>query len=290
MSQWSRRHFLTEVSAAGAALAAGRLAFAVETNKKRRIRSGTDLVTLGRSGLTTSVLGMGTGTNSGNQQRALGREGYTKLLRHGLDRGLRFIDTADSYRAHAFVRNALKGVPRERYFIQTKCSSHDANGAKGDIERFLTELDTDYIDSLLMHYMIKGSWPTDMRPVMDVFEDAKRKGRIRAYGISCHGWESLSASLATDWPDVQLARINPFGKMMDGKPEDVAAVLKQAHDKGRGVIGMKIFGETGLDNREQRLESLKYVLGRGCVDCFTIGFTRTSQIDETLELIEQALA
>ena len=78
--------------------------------------------------------------------------------------------------------------------------------------------------------------------------------------------------------------------MMDGKPEDVAAVLKQAHDKGRGVIGMKIFGETGLDNREQRLESLKYVLGRGCVNCFTIGFTRTSQIDETLELIEQALA
>jgi len=62
------------------------------------------------------------------------------------------------------------------------------------------------------------------------------------------------------------------------------------HDQGRGILGMKIFGETGLGSREKRLDSLKYVLGLGSVDAFTIGFTTTEQIDETLELIQQATA
>ena len=48
--------------------------------------------------------------------------------------------------------------------------------------------------------------------------------------------------------------------------------------------------EDGLGTRERRLESIKYVLGLGCVDAFTIGFTSTDQIDETLELIEEATA
>jgi hypothetical protein len=60
------------------------------------------------------------------------------------------------------------------------------------------------------------------------------------------------------------------------------------HAKGRGVLGMKIYGESGFGSRAKRLESLKYVLGLGCVDAFTIGFTSTRQLDETLELIEQA--
>lgn len=75
---------------------------------------------------------------------------------------------------------------------------------------------------------------------------------------------------------------------MDAEPDKVAAVLKTMHDKGRGILGMKIYGENGLGSRERRLQSLKYVLGLGTVDAFTIGFTATEQIDETLELIQQA--
>jgi predicted aldo/keto reductase-like oxidoreductase len=129
-----------------------------------------------------------------------------------------------------------------------------------------------------------------MRPVMDVLDEAKRKGRVRAVGISCHGFEPLVASAESDWCDIQLARINPFGDKMDAEPEKVAEQLKKMHAKGRGVLGMKIYGESGFGSREKRLQSLKYVLGLGCVDAFTIGFTSTQQLDETLELIEQATA
>jgi hypothetical protein len=90
--------------------------------------------------------------------------------------------------------------------------------------------------------------------------------------------------------DVQLVRINPFGAKMDGPPQDVAPLLKKMHDQGRGIIGMKIFGEDGFKNRDKRFQSLKYVLGLGCVDCFTIGFTSIAQLEETLEMIEKVLA
>jgi predicted aldo/keto reductase-like oxidoreductase len=286
MSELSRRDFLAGITAAaGVANLAGRPALATDRPK---VKKGSDLVKLGRTGIQTTVLGMGTGTVSGSQQKALGYDGFTKLIRYGLDRGLRYIDTADAYKTHPYVCKALEGVPRDKYFIQTKSFSRDPKRIQADIERFLKELNTDHVDTLLMHCMTSGGWPKDMRPVMDVLDEAKKKGQVRAVGFSCHGAKPLAAGVDPDWPDVQLVRINPFDDKMDGKHEDVAPAIQKAHAKGRGMIGMKIYGETGFDSREKRLASLKYVFGLGCIDCFTIGFRSTQQLDETLELIEQA--
>ncbi|MCR4415307.1 MAG: aldo/keto reductase [Thermoguttaceae bacterium] len=281
----NRRDFLAGLGAAAATMAGG-LGFAAED--RPAVKRGNDLVALGRTGIKTTILGMGTGTVGGSQQLALGQEGFTRLVRHGLERGLRYIDTADAYHMHLFVRLALQGVPRDRYFLQTKTTARHPEVAKADIERFRRELRVETLDTVLMHCMTTGSWPTDMRPVMDVLDEAKRRGRVRAVGISCHGLEPLAASVACDWVDVQLVRINPFGAKMDGKPEEVAPLVQQMHAKGRGVLGMKIFGEDGLGSREKRLQSLKYVLGLGCVDAFTIGFRSIQELDETLELIELA--
>jgi predicted aldo/keto reductase-like oxidoreductase len=288
MSKFSRRDFLTGVTAAaGAATLSGRAPAArgAETAAKAKVR-GTDMVKVGRTGIKTSVLGLGTGTKSGNEQRDMGQEGFTKFVRYALDRGIHYIDTADGYRTHPFVAKALAGIARDKYFIQTKTRARTADSAKADIDRFLKELNTEYIDSLLMHCMMSKTWVKDMRPVMDALEEAKKKGKIRAMGVSCHGWDPMLAAAETDWPDVQLVRINPFKVIMDNGPADVAAMMKKWHDAGRGIIGMKIFGETGLKSKDQRRESLKYVLGLGSVDCFTIGFSSIKQLDETLELIE----
>jgi len=288
MLRLSRREFLAGAAVTSAAALAGLRTFAAPAESKAV--KGTDLVTLGKSKIQTTVLGMGTGTVGGSEQRALGQEAFTRLLRHAYDRGIRYIDTADMYMTHLFVRFALKGLPREEFFIQTKTRATHPEVAKADIERYRRELNTPYLDSLLMHAMGKGTWPTDMRPVMDVLDEAKRKGHVRAVGISSHGLDPLRASIDCDWIDIQLARINPFGVQMDGPPEEVAPLLKQAHQRGHGVLGMKIYCETGLESREKRLQSLKYVLGLGCVDAFPIGFTKPEQIDETLDLIEEATA
>lgn len=289
MEKVNRRGFLAELGMAlGAATLGPRLAQAA--GDKPAIRRGTDVVVLGRSGIKTSVLGIGTGTVGGSQQLAMGQEGFTRLVRHAVERGIRYIDTADMYQMHTFVRLALQGVPRDKYFIQTKTMARHPEVAKADIERFRRELRVETLDTVLMHCMTTGTWPQDMRPVMDVLQQAKQRGRVRAVGVSCHGLEPLAASVDCDWIDVQLARINPFGEKMDGKPEEVAPLLQKMHATGRGMLGMKIYGENGLGSRQRRLESLRYVLRLGCVDAFTIGFRSIAELDETLELIEEALA
>jgi predicted aldo/keto reductase-like oxidoreductase len=253
-------------------------------------KKGSDRVTLGKTGIQTSLLGIGTGTRGGSEQRALGEVGFTKLVRHALDCGLHYIDTADSYRMHYLVSAALKGVSSDKYFIQTKTTAKHPEVAKVDIERFRRELGLQTLDTLLMHCMTRGGWDVDMRPVMDVLYDAKEKGRVRSVGVSCHGFPPLVTSADCDWIDVHLVRINPFGNMMDDTPEKVSEQIRKMHERKHGVLGMKIFGETGFESAEKRLQSLKYVLGLGCVDAFTIGFTSTDQIDETLAMIEQATA
>ena len=249
----SRRDFLKQSAAAVGVLAAGRfMGFAAE--EKPKLKSGADQVVLGKTGIKTSLLGMGTGTFSGNNQRRLGQDGFTKLVRYAYDKGITYIDTADGYATHSFVRKAIEGLPREKLFIQTKTRAGTAEQAKADIERFRKELGTDYIDSLLMHCMTKGSWSTDRQAVMDVMADAKAKGTVKAVGVSCHGIDPLRAAVKCNWVDINLARINPFGINMDGKPEEVVPCLKSMHENGKGILGMKIMGEGKIKAEDEKVK------------------------------------
>ena len=293
MSKITRRQFLASSTAtAGAVALGGRFSLAEQAPAVTpvKVKSGTDLVTLGKSGIKTSVLGIGTGTRSGREQRDLGRDGFVRLAREAFDRGIRYIDTADMYRIHPFVGAALKELPREEMFIQTKTTAKNADKAKADIERFRRELGIETMDTLLIHCMTKDKWPVDMRPVIDVLLEAKRKGQVRAIGVSCHSYDALADAASCEHLDVHLVRINPVGSRMDDKPEKVASQIRKMHQQNRGVIGMKVFSEGDFKTSEQRFKSLKFVLGLGTVHAFTIGFSDINQIDETLAMIEQAVA
>jgi len=68
---------------------------------------------------------------------------------------------------------------------------------------------------------------------------------------------------------------------MDKGHERVPGVLKKIHDAGKGVVGMKIIGEGRLRNdEEKRSESIKYVLGLGCVDILNVGFEKIEEVDD----------
>lgn len=294
MSEPTRRDFLTQSAAAVGVLAAGsNLLNAAE--QPRKLTSGADRVPLGKTGIVTSLLGMGTGStgvrHSSNQVK-LGEAKFKKLVRYAFDKGIAYFDTADQYGSHIYLREALRGLPRDKLFIQTKTHATTPEMARADIERFREELGVDCLDTLLMHCMTKDSWPTDRRRVMDTLDEAKAKGRIRAVGVSCHGMAPLKSAVDCDWIDVDLARINPVGGnpgRMDGTPEEVSACLKAMHAKGKGIIGMKILAEGTLKTPEKQIESLRYVLGLGCLSCFVIGFESEQQIDQIMERIEIAL-
>lgn len=243
--------------------------------------SASDTIVLGNTGIHTSRLAMGTGTvgvGHHSHQTALGIKGLSDLLRNGYDHGLRFFDSADSYGSHPHVAEALRHVPRDKVTLLSKSWSRDAAGMRADLERFRKELNTDYIDILLMHCLTEGDWTTQYRGAMDVLSEAKEKGIIRAHGCSCHSIEALRAAAASPWVEVDLARMNPIGSHMDADPDTVLAVLKQMKASGKAVIGMKILGQGDLNKRQD--EALKYALGIGVLDAFTIGAeSRTEQED-----------
>lgn len=253
-------------------------------------KSAQDIITLGRTGIKVTRLAQGTGTvgynKSSNQTRKLGVKGLAELLRAGVDQGLNFWDCADSYGSHPHVAEALKSVSREKVVILTKSWADTEEQMRSDIERFRKELGTDYLDIVLLHCMMDASWPDKKKGPMAALTEAKRKGLVRAHGVSCHTLGALEAAAASDWVEVDLARLNPAGLHMDADPATVIPVLKQMKEKGKAVIGMKILGQGEL--RKKLDEALQYALSQDVLDCFTIGAESRDELEDLLKKIPAA--
>lgn len=287
-----RREFLHRTAcAAGAAWfhssALALRAFALPALSRKFAAS--DTVTLGKTGIQTSRLAMGTGTvGSGHHshQTALGVKGLSDLLLNGYDHGLRFFDSADSYGSHPHVAEALKHVPRDKITVLTKSWARDAATASADLDRFRRELGTDHIDVCLMHCLTEGDWTDRYRGVMDVLSEAKQKGIIRAHGCSCHSIEALRAAAKSPWVDVDLVRINPVGAYMDAAPDTVVSVIREMRAAGKGIVGMKILGQGDLRNRQD--EALRFALSLDLLDAFTIGAESQSEQEDLIRRIAAA--
>lgn len=251
-------------------------------------------------GVVVSRIGFGTGMRgwerSSNQTR-LGEEHFDNLLHYAYDHNIRFFDLADIYGSHDYVARAFRDKPRDSYVVSTKIwwrkggvPDEDKKPADQMVQRFLKELNTDYIDVVQLHCMTSPTWTSENRRDMDLLEDCKRKGLIRAHGCSCHSIGALEAAAAEPWVDVVHTRINPFGLKMDGKPEDVVASLKKLHAAGKGIIGMKIIGEGDLRDDDQRREqSVHFVLGLGVVNAMIVGFEQTWEMDDIQARVKRAL-
>jgi predicted aldo/keto reductase-like oxidoreductase len=289
-----RRDFLAQATAATAALAATAGTASAATAKNALPGAATDKVTLGKTGIQVSLVGMGTGSVGSGQasnQTRLGVKEFTKVVRHALDHGVTFFDVADQYGSHVYLREALKGVPRDQYQIQTKTHATKLADCKSHLERYRLELGVDYIDIVLLHCMTKAGWQHDHTGAMDYLRKAKEEKLIRAHGTSCHGMPPLRESAKEPFVEVDLARINPEGLIMDDKkPDEVASQLEEMHGAGKGVIGMKILGEGRITDPERKDASLRFVLGLGTVDAFIIGFQSTDQIDDLLKRTGDAIA
>jgi 1-deoxyxylulose-5-phosphate synthase len=249
----------------------------------------SDTVVLGRTGIKTTRLAMGTGTigfGHHSNQTELGVKGLSQLLLNGYDQGLRFFDAADAYGSHPHVAEALKQLPRDKVTVLTKTFSRDAKSARADLDRFRRELGTDYLDICLIHCVTEGDWTERYKGVMDVLSEAKQKGIIRAHGCSCHSIEALRAAAKSSWVEVDLARINPIGSHMDADPKTVTDVLREMRAAGKGIVGMKILGQGDLRARQD--EALKYALSLGVLDAFTIGAESKAEQQDLIRRIEMA--
>ena len=294
MSRSTRRDFLKGALAAGALAGVVPQTFAAKTEK----RLATDWVTLGNSGVKVTRLAFGTGTNGGRIQRELGQEAFTKLVRHAYDRGIRFFETADSYRGMPnMLSTALKGIPRDSYKLMTKLRPAQAKDLNADLDRLRGDLKSDYLDILLVHCVRTAGWVEECKRQTDAYSEFKAKKMILSHGASCHGLLPLRAFPDNKWLDVALLRINHEGTMMDnlrgdasgGDVTEVTQRIGQVHGQGTGVIGMKLMGEGRFTQPEQRDKAIRYVMKLGTVDAVTIGYKTTAEIDEAIERINTHL-
>ena len=298
MHRWTRRDFLKSSMAAGSLLALGGKLSATNAATKG---NATDWVTLGKSNVQVTRLAFGTGTYSGKVQRELGQAEFTKLVRYAYDQGIRFFETADSYHEMPqMLATALKGLPRDSYRLMTKYNTHDSEKPQQTIDRLRSDLDSEYVDIMLLHCVRTPTWPEDQKKLEDAFSEAKAKKVILSHGASVHGLPALRAFPGTEWLDVAMIRMNHKGTRMDtpstqdvdetGNVSEVVEHVKQVRSEGKGAISMKLVGEGRFTRREDRQEALRYAFRVAGVDSVTIGYKNTAEIDEAIQNINLALA
>jgi len=292
MAHISRRSFIKQSAAGAAALTlAGMPAIKA---------GGTPFlgpVHIGSTDIRTTRVAMGTGSHGWkhtSQQVKLGQEKFLELAQYAYDRGIRFFETADIYGSHQLVREALKFIPRDKITIETKIWHRpvdwiDYKNVPETVDRFRREIGVDHLDIVLLHCQQESGWDKKYRREMDDLSELQAKGIVGAVGVSCHDLGALNTAAESDWVQVIQARINAFGPNMDDEPAKVMPVIKKAHDNGKGIIGMKIFGCGKCAAEEQRQKSLEYVWGSGNVDAMTIGFGEKAHIDDALMRIEKIL-
>lgn len=292
MSHYPRREFLKSGLSASALVASRSLGLSPAR------QTATDWVTLGKSGVQVTRLAFGTGSFSGQVQRDLGQDGFTKLVRYAYDQGIRFFETAESYgEMHEMLGVALKGIPRDSYRLMSKVTTRQGVDPQEKFDELRKLANTDYFDIMLLHWQHTATWPADTRRWQDGILEAESKKVLMSHGASVHGLPALRQVPGSKWLDVAMIRMNHKGTKMDaedyntqglGNVHEVVAHVQQIRAEGTGVISMKLIGE-GTFNREDRKAAMKFAFKNAGVDCVTVGYKNTAEIDEAIENLNLAL-
>ena len=293
MAHYSRRDFLKTGLAAGALATTGSLSLKAEP------QTATDWVTLGKTNVKVTRLAFGTGSFSGQVQRDLGQDQFTRLVRHAHERGVRFYETAETYGGmHEMLGIALQGVPRDSYRLMTKVTTEDPMDPQQKIDELRRQVNSEYFDILLLHWQHTGTWVEDTRNWQDAVLVAQKRGAVVSRGASVHGLPALRQVPQFDWLQVAMIRVNHNGTRMDtevadgpghGNVPEVVRHIHAARSAGLGVISMKLIGE-GVYNREDRQKAMRFAFRDARVDSVTVGYKNNAEIDEAIENINAALA
>jgi aryl-alcohol dehydrogenase-like predicted oxidoreductase len=293
MSHYTRREFLKTGLAAGALAVTGSLPLSAAR------QTATDWVTLGKSGVEVTRLAFGTGSFSGQVQRDLGQDGFTRLVRHAYDNGVRFFETAESYsEMHRMLGVALQGIPRDSYRIMSKVTTRPGVNPQEKFDELRKLANTEYFDIMLLHWQHAATWPADSIRWQDGILEAQSRKEIVSHGASVHGLPALRQVPENKWLEVAMIRMNHKGTRMDaedyntdglGNVPEVVTHVRQSRKAGMGVISMKLVGE-GTFNRDDRKAAMRFAFRNAGVDSVTVGYKNTAEIDEAIENLNLALA
>lgn len=239
---------------------------------------------LGRTGILVSRLCFGLLTVS-PLQLALDPEAAARLLRKALGMGVNFIDTAVLYDTDDLLREFLRGLRREDVVIASKSYDFEYDAMEKTVVGVLSSLDTAYLDLFLLHEQESRLTLRGHAPALDCLVDLKRRGLVRAVGVSTHYVDVVRACALHPSVDVIHPIYNRKGiGILDGTAEDMRDAIEYAREMGKGIYCMKALGGGHLAADSAR--SLSYVLSCEAVDSVAVGIASEQELELNVAVCE----
>ena len=304
-----RREFLKNATQAAATVAVcqGMTPATVRAETPGQSPATIPIRTLGKTGLTLPILGFGGAGLPKVWGNPLSQEDRVALVRYACDRGLRYFDTAGNYfESQAIIGEALKDR-RRQVCLATKVETTRPEEVRKGVESSLKQLQTDYLDILLIHGT-PGLQQMSVEQALKIHAELVKlrdERVIRFVGFSAHGYfDKALALISSGGFDLCMLSYGYIPRGYDQvwtartiKLRD--ACLAKAHALGMGIVAMKVMGAgmlgawsgyivPGFD--KQRLEQLpaaaiRYVLQDQRVHVLDIGMRLKKEIDANLKVL-----
>ena len=324
--QLDRRDFIKKGTQATAAVAAAVLSTntvhgAAPEGKKIPLTDTMPTRVLGKTKVKLPILGYGGAALPKKWGNNLSTEDRVKLVRHAYDSGIRYFDTSISYtyaESQAIIGKALKDV-RDNVFITTKVDFWDKSKADGhftkvpkgeatrQIKMNLSELQSDYIDAILIHGT-PGVEQMTVEQCMEVQGElvkARDKGLVRFVGFSAHHYfDKALALISTGKFDLCMLAYGylPRGNSRLFSPRTTElrnACVAKAHELGMGIVAMKVLGGgvlgawagyvvPGFDKRRLKqlpAAAIRHVLRDERIHILNIGMRLKEEVDANIKTL-----
>jgi aryl-alcohol dehydrogenase-like predicted oxidoreductase len=247
---------------------------------------------LGRTGERVSAIGIG-GYHLGKQQDP---DESIRLFRAAIDRGITFMDNCWDYNggiSEVRMGQALRDGYRQKVFLMTKIDGRDKNTAARQIEQSLGRLQTDAIDLLQFHEVIRLDDPDVIFAAggaIEAVQEAKQAGKIRFIGFTGHKDPSVHLRMfeTADKHGFHFDTVQMPINVMDAHFRSfLNGVVPVAQEHGTAILAMKTFGDPYIlqSNTVTPMEALHFGLNSPASVVIT-GIDSEAILDQAFEAVE----
>ena len=297
----------TAAVAAAAVLSANTVHGAVPDDKKITPTDAIPTRVLGKTDVKLPILGYGGAALIKGPGNPLSTEDRVKLVRYAYDRGIRYFDTAGNYQeSQSLLGEGLKGI-RDKVYLVTKVETTEPDKVRGAVEKSLKELQTDYLDAILIHGT-PGIEQMTVQQSMKIHGELVKlrdEGIAKFLGLSAHSYfDKALALISTGGFDQCMLSYGylPRGYNQVFSPRMLElrnACLAKAHELGMGIAAMKVVGAGVLgawsqyvvpgfdENRCQQLPAaaIRWVLDDERIQQLVIGMRLKQEVDANIQTL-----
>jgi len=261
----------------------------------------------GKTGRELPILGYGGAALIKIAGNPLSTEDRVKLVRYAYDRGVRYFDTGGNYmESQSILGKGLKGI-RDNVYLVTKVETTLPDKVRGAVEKSLEELQTDYLDAILIHGT-PGLEQMSVEQAMKVHAELVKlrdEGVVRFIGFSAHSYFDKALALVSSGGFDQCMLSygylpRGYNQVFSAKMVELRnACVAKAHERGMGIVAMKVVGAgvlgawsgyvvPGFDRKRLKQlpgAAIRYVLQDKRIHLLTIGMRLKEEVDANIKTL-----